>query len=140
MKAGSALICFDAAIDGQADFCGEVHSLLPERAGATVDLMRQYLLFLSAGVSIISFGKVSHLFEVSSHTMVFTMLQCSNTRWTRLLELGFISKICLDEWNSLSLIIENLYPCSFNCLSSAAIITLKLSGSKSSQFLSFTFA
>lgn len=44
--------------------------------------------------------------------MVFTMLQCSNTRWTRLLELGFISKICLDEWNSLSLMIENLYPCS----------------------------
>ena len=72
--------------------------------------------------------------------MVLTMLQCSNTRWTRLLELGFISKICLDEWNSLSLMIENLYPCSFNCLSSAAIITLKLSGSKSSQFLSFTSA
>lgn len=78
--------------------------------------------------------------EVSSHTMVFTMLQCSNTKWTRLLELGFISKICLDEWNSLSLMMENLYPCSFNCLSSAAIITLKLSGSKSSQFLSFTSA
>lgn len=71
MKAGIALICFDAAIDGQADFCGEVHLLLPERAGATVDLMRQYSLFLSAGVSIISFGKLSHLTSRSVPTQWF---------------------------------------------------------------------
>ena len=33
----------------------------------------------------------SPYFEVSSHTMVFTMLQCSNTRWTRLLALSWSS-------------------------------------------------
>lgn len=76
MKAGIALICFDAAIDGQADFCGEVQSLLPERARATVDLMRQYSLFLSAGVSIISFGKLSHLTSRSVQTQWFS--QCCN--------------------------------------------------------------
>ena len=40
---------------------------------------------------------------------------------------AFPSKTCLEEWNSPSLnLMENLYPCSFKCLSSVAIITLKL--------------
>ena len=43
---------------------------------------------------------------------------------------AFPRKTCLKEWNSLSLnMMENLYHCSFKCLSSVAIITLKLPGS-----------
>ena len=52
------------------------HCYIPEPAGATVDLMRQYSHFRSAGVSIISFGKVSHLTSRSVPTQWFS--QCCN--------------------------------------------------------------
>ena len=43
---------------------------------------------------------------------------------------AFPRKTCLKEWNSLPLnMMENLYHCSFKCLSSVTIITLKLPGS-----------